>query len=59
MIYLGEAEGEGKEEWRMGAVDLGDTNPFSFHRTKAPCLFDLSLELFDLESIQLLGSHVH
>ena len=33
--------------------------PFGFHKTKAPVLFDLSLELFDVESIQLLGSHVH
>jgi len=43
----------------MGPLDLVNINPFNFHRTKAPYLFDLPLELFDLESIQLLGSHVH
>ena len=39
--------------------NLRNTIPFGFHETKACCLFNLSLELFDLESIQLLGSHVH
>ena len=38
--------------------NLRNTIPFGFHETKACCLFNLSLELFDLESIQLLGSHI-
>ena len=37
LIYLGEAEGEGEEGWRMGLFDLVNTNPLGFHRTKASC----------------------
>jgi hypothetical protein len=32
--------------------------PFGFPETKAACLFNLSLEPFDLKSIQLFGSHI-
>lgn len=39
--------------------NLENTTPLSFREANASCLFDLSLELFNLEPIQLLGSHVH
>jgi hypothetical protein len=50
---------KGKGRPRKGSLwNLGNTNPFSFHKTKAARLFDLFLELVDLKSIQLLGSHI-
>ena len=59
LAYWGKGEG-GKKTGEWGSTwNLGNTNPFSFHKSNASCLFDLSLELSDLESIQLLGSHIH
>ncbi len=59
LAYWGKGGG-GKKIGEWGSPwNLGNTNPFSFHEANASCLFNLSLELFDLESIQLLGSHVH
>lgn len=43
----------------MGPVELVNRSPFSFTERKLSILFDLSLELVDLESKQLLRSHVH
>ena len=59
LAYWGKGGG-GKKTGEWGSAwNLGNTNPFSFREANASCLFDLSLELFDLESVQLLGSHIH
>ena len=54
---FGERRGE-KDQKNGGPWNLKNTNPFSFHKMKASCLLDLTLELFDVESIQLLGGHI-
>ena len=45
---------------RAGSFRAQETSiPLTFAWRKLPVLFDLSLELVDLKSVQLLGSHIH
>ena len=46
----------GRSESRLG--NGGKSYPCGISETKAACLVELSLEPFDLQPIQLLGSHI-
>ena len=60
LVYFGKVgRGERSPVRMLDPWNSENTIPLSFREAKASCLFNLSLELFDLESIQLLGSHVH
>jgi hypothetical protein len=59
MVYFGKVGREREKSSKGGGPwNLENTTPFSFSEAKASCLFDLFLELVDLKSIQLLGSHI-